>query len=67
MTGRIDRGHWDKGYLFIEAETGETIFAHIKDFDVQPEPFDRTLTGRRVSFSTRETPKGIQASNVRLT
>ncbi len=51
-----------KGYGFISAKNGESIFVHYSD--IQMDGF-RTLTeGDQVEFELRETENGNQAANV---
>ena len=54
----------DKGYGFIQAETGDDIFFHLSALEKDP-TFDETLIERRVRFSIVQTPRGPKAACIR--
>lgn len=61
--GRVKWFSEKKGYGFIERDEGGDVFVHFSG--IAGEGF-RTLTeGQRVEFDEEETPKGLQAKNVR--
>jgi cold shock protein len=54
----------DRGFGFIERQTGRDVFFHCKDVDPRLH-FDETLKYQRVLFSVIETQKGLKAVDVR--
>lgn len=53
-----------KGYGFIHREAGEDVFVHYSA--VEGAGFRTLSEGQEVEFSIEQTPKGLQAVNVRL-
>ncbi len=51
-----------KGYGFIESETGEDCFVHFSE--IKAEGFKTLTEGQAVEFEQTEGKKGPQASNV---
>ena len=63
MIGKVKWFNNTKGYGFIDHSTGEDIFVH---YSVIKQDGYKTLSeGQRVEFDLIETPKGLQAINVR--
>lgn len=61
-TGRVKWFNETKGYGFIEHDGGKDVFVH---YSVIKMDGYRTLKeGQQVEFEARETPKGLQASEV---
>jgi cold shock protein len=54
----------DKGFGFIEMETGGDMFFHSSN--LEGVSFDDIREGQRVSFTEGRGPKGPRAENVRL-
>lgn len=63
-TGTVKWFNPDKGYGFISPDDGsKDVFAHISEISA---PGVRSLDeDQKVEFETTETPKGLQASNIR--
>jgi len=67
MSGELESGvvKWfndDKGFGFIERESGSDVFVHFRAINGTGR---RTLTeGQQVSFQVTESEKGPQADNV---
>ncbi len=53
-----------KGYGFIEREDGDDVFAHFSEID--QEGFKTLEENQRVSFDIVESPKGLQATNIKV-
>ena len=54
-----------KGYGFItRADNGEDVFVHFSA--IRADGFKSLKEGDRVRFEIKETPKGVQASNVAI-
>ncbi|MFO7942154.1 MAG: cold-shock protein [Bacillota bacterium] len=53
-----------KGYGFIEREDGDDVFAHFSEID--QEGFKTLEENQRVSFEIVESPKGLQATNIKV-
>ena len=52
-----------KGFGFILADSGDTIFVHYSDIISDK---NKTLTvGERVAFESAQGPKGVHAANVK--
>ncbi len=51
-----------KGYGFIEQETGEDVFVHFSDIEV--EGYKTLDEDQQVEFELEETEKGLAAINV---
>lgn len=65
-SGYIRSVHLEKGFLFINsASLHDDVFCHQSEI-VDPDlEWDEQLKHRRVVFSTKESPKGVRACNVR--
>jgi len=65
QTGTIKRLNVERGFGFIQpAGGGSTIFFHVKHIDSSLE-WGESLVELPVTFTVRETPKGMQAFDVR--
>ncbi len=53
----------NKGYGFIEREDGEDVFVHYSE--IEEEGFKNLEENQRVEFEVVETPKGLQAVEVK--
>jgi cold shock protein len=53
----------EKGYGFIKRDEGMELFVHYRSIDM--EGFKKLKTGELVDFEVQETPRGIQAVNVK--
>jgi len=62
MTGTVKWFNADKGYGFIEQETGGDVFVHFSA--IQSEGFKTLEEGQRVEFDVVEGNRGPQAANV---
>jgi CspA family cold shock protein len=62
-TGTVKWFNDGKGYGFISRDEGDDVFVHYSA--VQMEGFRSLREGQRVEFAVEETPKGLQAVNVR--
>ena len=51
-----------KGYGFVNPETGEDVFVHHSD--IQGEGYKTLVQGERVEFSLIESDKGLRAQEV---
>lgn len=63
MQGRVKWFNNDKGYGFIDYPNGEDIFVHYSA--IKQDGYKTLSEGQRVEFDLIETPKGLQAINVR--
>ena len=54
----------EKGYGFIERESGDDVFVHFSQ--IAQDGYKSLEQGQRVSFEITEGPKGLQASEVKL-
>ena len=54
----------DKGFGFIERESGDDVFVHFSA--VQGSGFKTLPEGGRVEFDVTQGPKGAQAENVKV-
>lgn len=62
QTGTVKWFNDDKGYGFIERESGKDLFVHFRSIVGEGR---RTLTdGQKVEFTEAQGPKGPQAENV---
>ena len=52
-----------KGYGFIGRRQGEDVFVHFSAIEM--DGFRKLKEGQRVEFEVQNSPKGLQASNVR--
>jgi CspA family cold shock protein len=64
MNGRVKWFNPEKGYGFIESETGDDVFVHYSAIKTQG--FKTLAEGQRVEFDVEKGPRGNQASNVVL-
>ncbi|MGI6467941.1 MAG: cold shock domain-containing protein [Syntrophomonadaceae bacterium] len=64
MIGKVKWFSDSKGYGFIETETGQDVFVH--QSAIQSRGFRSLSEGQTVEFDVTSSPKGQQASNVRI-
>lgn len=64
--GTIKKLVSDRGFGFIESEDGKEYFFHRNELETSTD-FDRLVGGERVEFEVGASPKGPQATKVRLT
>jgi cold shock protein len=64
-TGTIKKLVADRGFGFIAAEDGKEYFFHRNELQSSSD-FDRLVGGERVEFEVGQSPKGPQATRVRL-
>lgn len=64
MIGTVKWFNNNKGYGFIESETGTDVFVHYSA--IQNPGFKSLNEGQRVQFEITEGPRGQQASNVQV-
>ena len=62
MTGKVKWFNAEKGYGFIECETGNDVFVHFSA--IQGNGFKTLNEGESVSFDIVEGDRGPQAANV---
>lgn len=62
MSGQVKWFNNEKGYGFIDYETGEDIFVHYSA--IKQDGYKTLSEGQMVEFDLIETPKGLQAINV---
>ena len=65
MNGRVKWFNNEKGYCFIDHQTGEDIFVHYSA--IKQDGYKTLTEGQLVEFDLIETPKGLQAINVMAT
>ena len=65
MNGRVKWFNNEKGYGFIDHQTGEDIFVHYSA--IKQDGYKTLSEGQLVEFDLVETPKGLQAINVMAT
>lgn len=65
MNGRVKWFNNEKGYGFIDHQTGEDIFVHYSA--IKQDGYKTLSEGQLVDFDLIETPKGLQAINVMAT
>ena len=53
----------EKGYGFIERESGDDLFVHFSEISM--DGYKTLVQGQRVEFEVAEGDKGLQASTVR--
>ena len=63
MSGKVKWFNNDKGYGFIDYTNGEDIFVHYSA--IRQDGYKTLSEGQRVVFDLIETPKGLQAINVK--
>lgn len=63
MFGNVKWFNNEKGYGFIDYSTDEDIFVHYSA--IKQDGYKTLAEGQRVEFDLVETPKGLQAVNVR--
>jgi CspA family cold shock protein len=65
MVGRVKWFNDQKGFGFIEVDGSKDVFVHHSA--IQGEGFKSLKEGDEVEFEVSKGPKGLQASNVRIT
>ena len=63
MFGNVKWFNNEKGYGFIDFRENEDIFVHYSA--IKQDGYKTLTEGQRVEFDLIETPKGLQAINVR--
>ena len=63
--GTIKKLVSDRGFGFIQAEDGKEYFFHRNELETSAD-FDRLVGGEKVEFEVGQSPKGPQATKVRL-
>lgn len=63
MRGKVKWFNDKKGYGFITGEDGKDVFVHHSA--IQGEGFRTLAEGQEVEFEVTNSPKGLQASNVK--
>jgi CspA family cold shock protein len=63
-TGKVKWFNDAKGYGFIESEDGVDVFVHYSAIEM--DGFKSLREGQTVDYELLDTPKGRQASNVKL-
>ena len=63
MSGNVKWFNNEKGYGFIDYSDGEDIFVHYSA--IRQDGYKTLSEGQRVEFDLIETPKGLQAVNVK--
>ncbi|MBJ9985782.1 cold-shock protein [Acinetobacter sp. S40] len=61
-TGTVKWFNETKGFGFIQADSGEDVFAHYSE--ISNSGFKTLLEGQRVEFAIVQGKKGLQASNI---
>lgn len=64
MEGTVKWFNDDKGYGFIQSESGTDVFVHYSA--IQSHGFKTLSEGQRVRFDITRGPRGEQASNVEI-
>ncbi len=65
MTGKVKWFNETKGFGFIEVEGKKDVFVHHSA--ITGEGFKSLREGEEVEFDVTQGPKGMQATNVRVT
>ena len=65
-TGTVKKLVSDRGFGFLAADDGKEYFFHRNELENSSD-FDRLAGGESVEFETENSPKGPQATKVRLT
>ena len=63
-TGHVKWFNEKKGFGFIVRGSGEDIFVHYKDIDIQGAGFKTLQENDNVSFLLEKGPKGLKAQDV---
>ncbi|WP_027858605.1 cold-shock protein [Marinobacterium jannaschii] len=63
-TGTVKWFNDDKGFGFIEQESGPDVFAHFSA--IQGDGFRSLAEGQRVEFTVAQGQRGPQAENIKL-
>lgn len=63
LTGTVKWFNDEKGFGFIQQESGPDVFAHFKA--ITGEGFKSLTEGQKVEFSITQGQKGPQAENIR--
>jgi cold shock protein len=63
-TGTVKWFNREKGYGFIQRDSGEDVFVHYSA--IQADGYRSLDEGARVSFVVQNGPKGLQADEVEL-
>ncbi|MDY7218096.1 cold-shock protein [Denitrificimonas sp. JX-1] len=61
-TGTVKWFNDEKGFGFIQQESGPDVFAHFSA--IQSEGFKTLAEGQRVQFEVENGQKGLQAANI---
>ena len=64
MSGKVKWFNNDKGYGFIDYVTGDDVFVHYSA--IKQDGYKTLSEGQLVDFDLIETPKGLQAVNVKV-
>jgi CspA family cold shock protein len=62
-TGTVKWFNAEKGFGFISQTDGADVFVHYKA--IQSQGYRTLEAGQQVEFEIQETPKGLQAANVK--
>jgi len=62
ITGKVKWFNDNKGFGFIEQESGQDIFVHYSE--IQGEGYRTLSEGEVVEFEVKDSPKGPQAASV---
>lgn len=64
MTGTVKWFNSDKGFGFIEQQSGPDVFVHFKNI-INSSGYKTLEENQKVEFSIERGPKGLQAENVK--